>query len=76
MLNRVYNIVARQLPDHADKLSPDARFSEDLGADSLDITELVVSFEDEFSIEIPDEALADIRTVGDAARFIQRAVRG
>ncbi|WP_369681855.1 acyl carrier protein [Alicyclobacillus macrosporangiidus] len=76
ILNRVYKLVADQLPEHWDKLSPDARFAEDLGADSLDITELVVAFEDEFGVEIPDEDLAGLTTIRAVVDYILRATRG
>ncbi len=49
-----------------------ASFTEDLGADSLDIVELVMAFEDEFTIDIPDEEVGEIKTVGDAVAYIQK----
>jgi acyl carrier protein len=57
----------------ADKVKPEASFIDDLGADSLDTVELVMAFEEEFGIEIPDDAAEHIQTVGDAVKFIDKA---
>ena len=54
----------------ADKVTEDASFIDDLGADSLDIVELVMAFEEEFSVEIPDDAAEKISTVADAIKYI------
>jgi acyl carrier protein len=67
---RVKKIVVEHLNVDADKVTPTASFIEDLGADSLDTVELVMAFEEEFGIEIPDEAAESIVTVGDAVKFI------
>ena len=55
----------------ADKVTEDASFLDDLGADSLDIVELVMAFEEEFGVEIPDDAAEKITTVGDATKYIE-----
>ena len=68
--DRVKKIVVEHLGVEADKVTEDASFIDDLGADSLDIVELVMAFEEEFSIEIPDDAAEKIQTVGDAINFI------
>ena len=68
--DRVKKIVVEHLGVEEDKVTPDASFIDDLGADSLDIVELVMAFEEEFSIEIPDDAAETIQTVGDAVKFI------
>ena len=68
--DRVKKIVVEHLGVEEDKVTPDASFIDDLGADSLDIVELVMAFEEEFSIEIPDDAAEKIQTVGDAINFI------
>lgn len=68
---RVKKIVIEHLDVDEDKVQPNASFIDDLGADSLDTVELVMAFEEEFSIEIPDEAAETIQTVGDAIKFIQ-----
>ena len=70
---RVKKIVVEHLGVEADKVTPDASFIDDLGADSLDIVELVMAFEEEFGVEIPDDAADSILTVGDAVKFIEKA---
>jgi len=67
---RVKKIVAEHLGAEADKVTEDASFIDDLGADSLDIVELVMAFEDEFGVEIPDDAAEKISTVNDAIKYI------
>jgi acyl carrier protein len=71
--DRVKKIVVEHLGVEADKVSADASFIDDLGADSLDTVELVMAFEEEFGIEIPDDAAETIQTVGDAVKFIDKA---
>ena len=68
--DRVQKIVVEHLGVEADKVTQDASFIDDLGADSLDIVELVMAFEEEFGVEIPDDAAENISTVGDATKFI------
>jgi acyl carrier protein len=68
---RVKKIVVDHLNVDADKVTTTSSFIEDLGADSLDTVELVMAFEEEFGIEIPDEAAESIVTVGDAVKFIE-----
>jgi acyl carrier protein len=70
---RVKKIVVEHLNVDADKVTDNASFIEDLGADSLDTVELVMAFEEEFGIEIPDDAAESIVTVGDAVKFIDKA---
>lgn len=71
VLSRVKKIVIEHLDvDDAEKISENASFIDDLGADSLDIVELVMAFEEEFDIEIPDDAAEHIQKVGDAVKFI------
>ena len=67
---RVKKIVVEHLGVEEDKVTPDASFIDDLGADSLDIVELVMAFEEEFNVEIPDDAAEKIATVKDAIDFI------
>jgi acyl carrier protein len=68
---RVINIVAEQMGQTKDKISRQTSFVNDLGADSLDTVELVMEFEDEFDINIPDEDAEKIQTVGDAIKYIE-----
>ena len=70
---RVKKIVAEQLGVSEDAVTPPASFIDDLGADSLDTVELVMAFEEEFGIEIPDDAAETIQTFGDAVKFITEA---
>jgi acyl carrier protein len=70
VFDRVKKIVVDRLDVAGDTVSLDARFTEDLGADSLDTVELVMAFEEEFEIEIPDEAAEQIKTVRDAVSYI------
>ena len=70
---RVKKIVVEHLGVEAEKVTEDASFIDDLGADSLDTVELVMAFEEEFGIEIPDDAAESIQTVGDAVKFIEKS---
>ncbi|HEY2445141.1 MAG TPA: acyl carrier protein [Rhizomicrobium sp.] len=70
---RVKKIVVEHLNVDADKVTESASFIEDLGADSLDTVELVMAFEEEFGIEIPDDAAESIVTVGDAVKYIEKS---
>ena len=69
--DRVKKIVVEHLGVEEDKVTPDASFIDDLGADSLDIVELVMAFEEEFGVEIPDDAAEKITTVNDAIAYIE-----
>jgi len=71
VLERVRKIVIEHLDADPEKVTEKASFIDDLGADSLDNVELVMAFEEEFDIEIPDDAAEHIQTVGDAVKFIQ-----
>ena len=71
--DRVKKIVVEHLGVEAEKVTEDASFIDDLGADSLDIVELVMAFEEEFGVEIPDDAAESIQTVGDAVKFIEKS---
>ncbi|MFS2317928.1 acyl carrier protein [Maricaulis sp. D1M11] len=74
VLERVKKIVVEHLDVEAEKVAENASFIDDLGADSLDNVELVMAFEEEFDIEIPDDAAEHIQTVGDAVKFISEKV--
>ncbi len=67
---RVKKIVIEHLSVEEDKISEGASFIDDLGADSLDTVELVMAFEEEFGVEIPDDAAESIQTFGDAVKYI------
>ena len=69
---RVQKIVVEHLAVDAEKVKPEASFIEDLGADSLDTVELVMAFEEEFGVEIPDDAAETITTVGDAIKLLEQ----
>ena len=71
---KVKDIIANELGVEREKLTNDASFIDDLGADSLDIVELVMEFEKEFNIDIPDEDAEKLRTVGDAVAYLNSKV--
>ena len=70
--DRVKKIVIEHLGVDAEKVQDNASFIDDLGADSLDMVELVMAFEEEFGVEIPDDAAETILTVGDAVKFLEK----
>ncbi len=72
--DKVKAIVVDQLQQDADNVTPNSTFVDDLGADSLDIVELIMRFEDEFGIEIPDEKAEKIKTVSDVVKYIDGTV--
>jgi acyl carrier protein len=69
---RVRDIIVNQLGVNAEQVVPEAKFMEDLGADSLDTVELVMALEEEFGAEIPDEAAEKLQTVGDAISYVEK----
>ena len=71
ILNRVTDIVVEELALDPNEVTEDANFIEDLGADSLDVVELVMAFEEEFEIESPDEEAENISTVQEAVEYIE-----
>ncbi|MCS6861061.1 MAG: acyl carrier protein [Abditibacteriales bacterium] len=74
IFEKVKEIVVEELNVDASEVTPEARFVEDLGADSLDVVELVMRFEETFDIEIPEEVSEQIATVADAVRYIESKV--
>ncbi len=74
--SKVKDIIVEQLGVNPDQVNPDAKFIEDLGADSLDTVELVMAFEEEFGIEVPDEEAEKLQTVGDVTRYIEGNNKG
>ncbi|HBA53503.1 acyl carrier protein [Syntrophorhabdus aromaticivorans] len=71
---KVKEMIIKQLDSKESEVVPEARFIDDLGADSLDIVELIMALEDEYGLEIPDEDAEKIETVGDAIRYIEEHI--
>ncbi|MEI7575995.1 MAG: acyl carrier protein [Armatimonadota bacterium] len=76
IFERVKKVTVEELDVKAEEVVTEASFTEDLGADSLDVVELVMAFEDEFGIDIPDEEVGEIKTVGNAVDYISKKVAG
>jgi acyl carrier protein len=72
ILNRVKKVTVEELGVKEEEVVESASFTEDLGADSLDVVELVMALEDEFGIDIPDEEVSEIKTVGLAVEYISK----
>lgn len=70
IIDKVQAIIAEKLSVDAAEVTPDKNFTNDLGADSLDLVELIMDFEKEFNVQIPDEDAEKIATVGDAINYI------
>lgn len=68
---KVVEIIKDRLNQDVKNITPEASFANDLGADSLDTVELIMAFEEEFDLEIPDEAAEKISTVGDAIKYVE-----
>jgi acyl carrier protein len=73
--DKVRDIIVEQLGVNPEQVTPQASFIEDLGADSLDIVELVMAFEEEFSVEVPDEDAEKLQTVGDVINYIKERAK-
>ena len=71
VFDKVKELIAEQLDVDADTITVTSNIQDDLGADSLDVVDLVMSLEEEFDMEIPDEAVANIKTVGDIVKYIE-----
>ncbi len=71
MFDKVKEIIVEQLGIDADKVTADSTLVEDLGADSLDVVELIMAFSDEFGIDIPDDAAENISTVSDVVNYLK-----
>jgi len=76
MVEKVKDIIVEELGVEREKLTDSASFMEDLGADSLDTVELVMAFEKEFDLDIPDEEAEKLRTVGDALNYLHSRMAG
>ncbi len=70
---RVKEIIVEQLGVKPDQVTPEAKFIEDLGADSLDTVELVMALEEEFEIEVPDEQAEKLQSVGDVIKYVEES---
>jgi acyl carrier protein len=71
VFEKIKEILAEQLDADADEMTMETNIARDLGADSLDVVELLMSIEDEFEVEIPDEEIENIKTIGDLTEYIQ-----
>lgn len=71
VFEKVKSILIDQLDVEEEKVTPEASIADDLGADSLDIVDLVMSLEEEFDLEIPDDRVENIKTVGDIVKYIE-----
>lgn len=76
MSPKIKEIIVEQLGVDPEKVKPEASFIDDLGADSLDIVELVMAMEEEFDLEIPDDEAEKLRTVGDVVGFLEKKGKG
>ena len=74
ILEKVRDITAEQLSVEKNEISPETTFMDDLGADSLDVVELVMAFEEEFGLEIPDEDAEKIRKVNEVVDYIEKKI--
>lgn len=71
MFEKVRDLIADQLSVDADTITESSKIQEDLGADSLDVTDLIMAIEEEFEVEIPDEKAEGIETVGDIVKYLE-----
>ena len=74
VFEKVRDILCEQLEQNADTVTMESLVMEDLGADSLDVVDIVMSIEDEFEIEVPDEVIENVKTVGDIIKFVEENV--
>jgi acyl carrier protein len=72
IFEKLKDIIAEQLSVEADEVTMDSNIQDDLGADSLDVVDLITTIEDEFDISIPDEAVEEIKTVGDIVNYVEK----
>ena len=72
IFEKLKDIIAEQLSVEADEVNMDSNIQDDLGADSLDVVDLITTIEDEFDISIPDEAVEEIKTGGDIVNYIEK----
>lgn len=72
ILEKLIQIISEQLDIDVEKLSADTALTDDLGVDSLDIVEMLMTVQDEFDIEIPDEEVENLKTLGDVAKVVEK----
>ena len=72
IFEKITAILAEQLDTDAESMTPDTKIADDLGADSLDLVDLLMSIEDEFGVEIPDEEVENLSTIGDVVDYISK----
>lgn len=75
VFEKLRNILCEQLELEADEVTMQSNIAEDLGADSLDLVDMLMSIEDEFDVEIPDEEIENLKTVGDAVTYIEKNMK-
>ena len=75
MEKKIISLIAEKLGKSADQITRDSRLIEDLGADSLDVVELIMAFEDEFNISLPDEDVANMKTIGNIVDYISKLTK-
>ena len=75
MFEKVKKMIAEQLMIDEEKITPESRIKEDLGADSLDVLQMLMTIEEDYGVEIPDEELAEFRTVEDVVRYCDKNVK-
>lgn len=74
VFEKIKQLLADQLDADVDKMTAETKIADDLGADSLDVVELLMSIEDEFEVEIPDEEIENMKTIGDVTEYIQNHI--
>ena len=74
VFEKIRDILCEQLEQNADAVTMESLVMEDLGADSLDVVDIVMSIEDEFEIEVPDEVIENDKTVGDIVKFVEESI--
>ncbi len=72
MEQKIVELIAEKLCKKVEQITSESRLVEDLGADSLDVVELIMAFEDEFGVSLPDEDIANMKTVGDIVNYINK----
>lgn len=74
VFEKIRDILAEQLEIDEDSITMESNIAEDLGADSIDVVDLVMSIEDEFEIEVPDDEVENVKTVGDIVKYVEDSI--